>query len=138
MSAPADQDPAPAHEPVGCPGGRAAGMLARLVLGAVLAPMGSAGGCWLQGLMAPAAAPPYEGAALGAAAGLVAGLVLAWRGTRVADWRGRVADLTLIVTTAIWLLGIALQTSRGVPHADVAAAWLAAVAAAIAVAALAR
>ncbi len=114
------------------------GMLARLVLGAVLAPMGSAAGRWLQGLMAPGAVPPYEGAVLGAAAGLVAGVVLAWRGTRVADRRGRVADLTLVVTTAIWLLGIALQASRGVPPGDVAAAWLAAVAGAIAVAALAR
>ncbi len=116
----------------------ATGLMARLVLAAALAPMGSVAGRWLQSLLAPGTQSPYEGAALGAIVGLSVGLVLAWRGVRMADWRGRAADLTLCLMSAIWLLGIALQAGRGVPQTDVAAAWLAAVAGGLAVAALVR
>jgi hypothetical protein len=86
----------------GCGAGRLPGGLARLALVYPLVSLGSQVGQAVQRALWPGLGTPYEGAAAGVVAGAVVGLSI-WRSSLQPDgWRTRLADLTLVLLTAVW------------------------------------
>ena len=120
--------------------GCALGLLgaARLALACAPMLMGATVGRWLQRLAAPASGTPYDGALLVALVGLAMGLALATRGQTSRDWRGAISDVALCLVALVWLLGVALRATDGIPWGDVAAAYAAALGGAAVVAGLSR
>lgn len=106
----------------GCAAGRLLGGAVRLALVYPLVSIGSHLGQAAQQALVADGGTPYEGAFLGIIAGILIGLSLWRRAVEPDGWRGRVADVTLALMSALWL-GALFAMPAGLGAGELVTAW---------------